>query len=209
MFKTYVGAAGRASRASPISAPRRPRGSSSTSRTSSTPAGSRSRSASRQIGKSFRNEITPRNFTFRSREFEQMEIEFFCHPTRRPTWYAYWRDDAVPVVRRPRPAERPAAAARPRQGRAGVLFAAHGRHRVRVPVRRQRAGGHRPPRRLRPDPAPEVQRQGPELLRRGEEGAVRPRTSIEPSAGADRGARWRSSARRTPRTRSAARPGPC
>ena len=33
-----------------------------------------------QIGKSFRNEITPRNFTFRSREFEQMEIEFFCHP---------------------------------------------------------------------------------------------------------------------------------
>ena len=34
-----------------------------------------------QVGKSFRNEITPRNFTFRSREFEQMEIEFFCHPT--------------------------------------------------------------------------------------------------------------------------------
>ena len=33
-----------------------------------------------QMGKSFRNEITPRNFTFRSREFEQMEIEFFCHP---------------------------------------------------------------------------------------------------------------------------------
>ena len=35
-----------------------------------------------QVGKSFRNEITPRNFTFRSREFEQMEIEFFCHPQR-------------------------------------------------------------------------------------------------------------------------------
>ena len=35
-----------------------------------------------QIGKSFRNEITPRNFTFRSREFEQMEIEFFCHPAQ-------------------------------------------------------------------------------------------------------------------------------
>ena len=42
-------------------------------------------SVSAQIGKSFRNEITPRNFTFRSREFEQMEIEFFCHPDRRPT----------------------------------------------------------------------------------------------------------------------------
>lgn len=45
-----------------------------------------------QIGKSFRNEITPRNFTFRSREFEQMEIEFFCHPNTSPQWYKYWRD---------------------------------------------------------------------------------------------------------------------
>ncbi len=45
-----------------------------------------------QIGKSFRNEITPRNFTFRSREFEQMEIEFFCHPDTSADWYRYWRD---------------------------------------------------------------------------------------------------------------------
>ncbi|MGD9646592.1 MAG: glycine--tRNA ligase [Pirellulales bacterium] len=45
-----------------------------------------------QMGKSFRNEITPRNFTFRSREFEQMEIEFFCHPQSSPEWYQYWRD---------------------------------------------------------------------------------------------------------------------
>ncbi len=45
-----------------------------------------------QVGKSFRNEITPRNFTFRSREFEQMEIEFFCHPNSSPEWYRYWRD---------------------------------------------------------------------------------------------------------------------
>jgi glycyl-tRNA synthetase len=45
-----------------------------------------------QVGKSFRNEITPRNFTFRSREFEQMEIEFFCHPHQSPAWYQYWRD---------------------------------------------------------------------------------------------------------------------
>ncbi|HWB11732.1 MAG TPA: glycine--tRNA ligase [Pirellulales bacterium] len=45
-----------------------------------------------QMGKSFRNEITPRNFTFRSREFEQMEIEFFCHPHQSPGWYTYWRD---------------------------------------------------------------------------------------------------------------------
>lgn len=45
-----------------------------------------------QIGKSFRNEITPRNFTFRSREFEQMEIEFFCHPDQSQDWYTFWRD---------------------------------------------------------------------------------------------------------------------
>lgn len=45
-----------------------------------------------QIGKSFRNEITPRNYTFRSREFEQMEIEFFCHPDESQKWYSYWRD---------------------------------------------------------------------------------------------------------------------
>ncbi len=48
-----------------------------------------------QIGKSFRNEITPRNFTFRSREFEQMEIEFFCHPSQSLAWYQYWREPAV------------------------------------------------------------------------------------------------------------------
>jgi glycyl-tRNA synthetase len=48
-----------------------------------------------QIGKSFRNEITPRNFTFRSREFEQMEVEFFCHPDTSRQWYEYWRDRRV------------------------------------------------------------------------------------------------------------------
>ena len=45
-----------------------------------------------QIGKAFRNEINPRNFTFRSREFEQMEIEFFCRPDEAGEWYRYWRD---------------------------------------------------------------------------------------------------------------------
>ena len=45
-----------------------------------------------QIGKAFRNEINPRNYTFRSREFEQMEIEFFCHPNEADKWYEYWRD---------------------------------------------------------------------------------------------------------------------
>jgi glycyl-tRNA synthetase len=45
-----------------------------------------------QIGKAFRNEINPRNYTFRSREFEQMEIEFFCQPDESMKWYEYWRD---------------------------------------------------------------------------------------------------------------------
>jgi glycyl-tRNA synthetase len=47
-----------------------------------------------QIGKSFRNEVTPRNFIFRSREFEQMEMEFFIHPEEKEgrKWYEYWVD---------------------------------------------------------------------------------------------------------------------
>ena len=45
-----------------------------------------------QIGKSFRNEITPGNFVFRTREFEQMELEFFCRPGTDLEWFAYWKD---------------------------------------------------------------------------------------------------------------------
>ncbi len=44
-----------------------------------------------QIGKSFRNEITPGNFVFRTREFEQMELEFFCKPGTDLEWFAYWK----------------------------------------------------------------------------------------------------------------------
>jgi glycyl-tRNA synthetase len=43
-----------------------------------------------QIGKAFRNEVTPRNFIFRSREFEQMEMEWFCHPDEARKWYEFW-----------------------------------------------------------------------------------------------------------------------
>jgi len=46
-----------------------------------------------QIGKAFRNEITPKQFIFRSREFEQMEIEFFCKPETSEEWYRKWRDE--------------------------------------------------------------------------------------------------------------------
>ena len=48
-----------------------------------------------QIGKSFRNEITPGNFTFRTREFEQMELEFFCEPDTDLEWFKYWKDFCI------------------------------------------------------------------------------------------------------------------
>ncbi len=48
-----------------------------------------------QVGKSFRNEITPKNFTFRTREFEQMELEFFCKPGTDEEWFAYWKNQRM------------------------------------------------------------------------------------------------------------------
>ncbi len=52
-----------------------------------------------QIGKSFRNEITPGNFTFRTREFEQMELEFFCKPGTDLEWFNYWKDYCVEFLK--------------------------------------------------------------------------------------------------------------
>jgi len=46
-----------------------------------------------QIGKAFRNEVTPRNYIFRSREFEQMELEWFCRPDEAPQWHKFWCDE--------------------------------------------------------------------------------------------------------------------
>ncbi|MET0386351.1 MAG: glycine--tRNA ligase [Polyangiales bacterium] len=46
-----------------------------------------------QIGKAFRNEVTPRNYVFRSREFEQMELEWFCHPDSAREWHKFWCDE--------------------------------------------------------------------------------------------------------------------
>jgi glycyl-tRNA synthetase len=48
-----------------------------------------------QIGKAFRNEVTPRNFIFRSREFEQMEMEFFCHPDDSEKWVKFWQEERL------------------------------------------------------------------------------------------------------------------
>lgn len=52
-----------------------------------------------QVGKSFRNEITPGNFTFRTREFEQMELEFFCKPDTDLEWFAYWKEFCINWLR--------------------------------------------------------------------------------------------------------------
>ncbi len=69
-----------------------------------------------QIGKSFRNEITPGNFIFRTREFEQMEMEFFVEPGTDEQWHQYWIDTAHRLVRRSRPlAGQPAACTSTRQ----------------------------------------------------------------------------------------------
>jgi glycyl-tRNA synthetase len=48
-----------------------------------------------QVGKAFRNEVTPRNFVFRSREFEQMELEWFCHPDEAAQWYDFWKHERM------------------------------------------------------------------------------------------------------------------
>ena len=88
-------------------------------------AGSR-RSGSRRVGgKSFRNEITPGNFLFRMREFEQMEMEFFVPPAEAEEWYRYWIDARlrlVPALRRPR--ESRLRDPRARRGGALALLAA-------------------------------------------------------------------------------------
>ena len=107
-----------------------------------------------QIGKSFRNEITPGNFIFRTREFEQMEMEFFVKPGEDEEWHQYWIDERTQLVHRPRHRPRQPAPLRAPAGEALPLLQAHRRHRVPLRLRRPRVGrarGHRQPHRLRPD----------------------------------------------------------
>ena len=66
-----------------------------------------------QIGKSFRNEITPGNFLFRLREFEQMEMEFFVHPAEAAEWHAYWIEQRLNWHLRLGLRQSPCACARP------------------------------------------------------------------------------------------------
>ena len=97
------------------------------------------------MGKSFRNEITPGNFTFRTREFEQMELEFFCKPGTELEWFAYWKQfchqwlldlnmkDENLRLRDHDPEE------------LSLLFQRHHRLRVRLPLRLGRAVGRGQP----------------------------------------------------------------
>ena len=121
-----------------------------------------------QIGKSFRNEVNPRHFIFRTREFEQMEIEFFVRPEEAPRWHEYWMQERLRWYVGPgRPAGEPAAdGARP--GGPGALRGGVLGRGVPVPDGLAGAGGHREPARLRPAAALEGERRDAELLRRGE-----------------------------------------
>jgi glycyl-tRNA synthetase len=138
-----------------------------------------------QIGKSFRNEITPGNFVFRTRDSSRPRWSSSSRRRRTTSWYQYWRTGAsllVPGLRH-RPGE--AAAARARGRRAGALLdRLHGR-RVRVPVRLGRARGHRLPHGLRLETAQRGLGQGPALLRPETKERYFPWV-IEPAAGVDR-----------------------
>ena len=141
-----------------------------------------------QQGKSFRNEITPGNFIFRTREFEQMEMEFFVKPGSDEEWHQYWIDTRMAWYVELGLRAGHAAAVRAPEGEAVALLEADGRH--RVPIRLPgfgvgRARRHREPHRLRPVGA--LRRVGGRPL------VLRPRGNerwtpyvIEPAAGVDR-----------------------
>ena len=139
-----------------------------------------------QTGKSFRNEITPGNFIFRTREFEQMEMEFFVEPGTDEEWHEYWLQAPLGLVHRPRPPRGEPAVLRAPAGEAVALLEAHRRHRVPLQLRRQgvrRARGHRQPHRLRPDRPLQALGRRPVLLRPGEGralDAVRHRAGARP-----------------------------
>ena len=120
-----------------------------------------------QLGKAFRNEITPGNFIFRTREFEQAEMQFFVKPGSDDEWFDYWLEQRIALAPRDRHPAGEAAAARPRSERAGALRQDRRRHRVRVPLRLAGAGGRPQPHRLRPLTPPGVFRQAPHLHRSG------------------------------------------
>ena len=105
-----------------------------------------------QIGKAFRNEITPGNFIFRTREFEQMEMQFFVEPGTDMEWFEYWKEQRM-EWHQALGLDRDAAAVPPaHEGGAGALRARGVRHPVRLRRHARLPGdrGRAQPRRLRP-----------------------------------------------------------
>ena len=127
-----------------------------------------------QVGKSFRNEITPGNFIFRTLEFEQMEMEFFVPPAEAAQWHEHWLAGADGLVHRARHPPRPPEAAPARRRRAVALLVGHQRRRVPVSDRLVRARGDRQPRRLRPQAARGVLGREARVLRPAVRRALRP-----------------------------------
>ncbi len=104
-----------------------------------------------QIGKAFRNEITPGNFIFRTLEFEQMEMEFFVPPAEAEEWFRFWVDERVGWHVRYGVRESHLRVRQHERRRAQPLLDDDERHRVPVPDGLGRARGHRVPRRVRPE----------------------------------------------------------
>ena len=126
-----------------------------------------------QVGKSFRNEITPGNFIFRTREFEQMEMEYFVPPDESQKWFEYWCEERM---RWYIDLGIPAEDLQLRHHDADELShysSQHLRRGVPLPVGLRRARGHRQPGRLRPDPAREGVGRGARLLRHGHRDPLR------------------------------------
>ena len=158
-----------------------------------------------QIGKSFRNEITPGNFLFRMREFEQMEMEYFVPPAEAEEWYRYWIEERrrwyLDLGLRE-------SHLRVRAHDADELShysSGHERPRVPLPDRLVGARGDREPRRLRPAPArralgheARVDRPGRALrpARDRARGRRRPRRALVPRRRLRRGGGRRRAARR-------------
>ena len=107
-----------------------------------------------QIGKAFRNEITPGNFTFRTREFEQMELEFFCKPGTRAGMVRLLEKRMQKIPGEPGPPAGEPALPGPRKREAVPLLQRHHRHRIPLPLWLGRAVGRGFPHRFRPEGPP-------------------------------------------------------
>ena len=170
----------------PTCAPRPPRASSSTSRTSCSSRARSRRSGSPRSARPSATRSRPGNFIFRTREFEQMEMEFFVPPDDAAALVRALAGGARALVRGARASTRPPAPARARRRRALALLERDERRRVPVPDRLVGARGDRQPRRLRPDAStPSSPARSSSTSTRRPASATCPHV-IEPAAGADR-----------------------